>query len=306
MRQTVLGVYDSYGSACSAQKALGDAGVAQADIAIYSMSMETPVEKGPRVYAAGASDTEQRTPVFDQLERLFARLFTPGAYPPETEDYREFIRRGGTVVSADVSEMQVNLARDVMRSAGAADIEERSRAWHQASSGIAPSRSTARAAGNFHQTSPEAPAETRHAAYSSAVPTVVSGMKQVSTRTATEPERTSSTANAPQTAANAPQTSARGLVGDPVMGTPLDDGSDETEVRKDYDANYADTGMSYEEYCAAYEHGATLSQDERYRGHDWQGIEPSAREDWESRYPESGWERFKAAVRHGWERMKRV
>ncbi|WP_069266373.1 hypothetical protein [Paraburkholderia nodosa] len=299
MRQTVLGVYDSYGSACSAQKALGDAGVAQADIAIYSMSMEAPVEKGPRVYAAGASDTEQRTPVFDQLERLFARLFTPGAYPPVTEDYREFIRRGGTVVSADVSEMQVNLARDVMRSAGAADIEERSRAWHQASSGIAPSRSTARAAGSFHQTSPEAPAETRHAAYSSAVPTVVSGMQQVSTRTATEPERTSSTANAPQT-------SARGLVGDPVMGTPLDDGSDETEVRKDYDANYADSGMSYEEYCAAYEHGATLSQDERYRGHDWQGIEPSARENWESRYPESGWERFKAAVRHGWERMKRV
>ncbi|MCP3726435.1 hypothetical protein M3I53_25455 [Paraburkholderia sp. CNPSo 3272] len=299
MRQTVLGVYDSYASACSAQKALGDAGVAQADIAIYSMSIEAPAEKGPRVYAPGASDTEQRTPVFDQLERLFARLFTHGAYPPETEDYREFIRRGGTVVSADVSEMQVNLAREVMRSAGAADIEERSRAWHNASSGSAPSMSTARAGGNFHETSPEPAIQTRQSAFSSAVPTVVSGMQQVTTHAATEPERTSS-------AGDAPQTSARGLVGDPVMGTPLDDRSYETEVRKDYDANYADSGMSYEEYCAAYEHGTTLGQDERYRGHDWQGIEPSAREDWESRYPEDGWERFKAAVRHGWERMKRV
>ncbi|TDG03201.1 hypothetical protein E1N52_35950 [Paraburkholderia guartelaensis] len=299
MRQTVLGVYDSYGSARSAQKALGEAGVAQADIAIYSMSVEAPMDKGPRVYASGASDAGQPTPVFDQLERLFARLFTHGAYPPETEDYREFIRRGGTVVSADVSEMQVNLAREVMRSAGAADIEERSSAWRNASSGMARSRSTAGVSGNLREPSPEAAAETRHAAFSSAVPTVVSGMQQVTTRAATEPERTSS-------AAKAQPTSARGLVGDPVMGTPLDDASYETEVRKDYDTNYAGSGMSYEEYCAAYEHGATLGQDERYRGHDWQGVEPSAREDWESRYPENGWERFKTAVRHGWERMRRV
>lgn len=297
MRQTVLGVYDSYGSARSAQKALGDAGVAQADIAIYSMSVEAPLEKGPRVYAPGASEAEQHTPVFDQLERLFARLFTHGAYPPETEDYREFIRRGGSVVSADVSEMQVNLAREVMRSAGAADIEERSSAWHDASS-HAPS-GHARAPGNSHETSPEAAAQTRHATYASAVPTVVSGMQQVTTRAATAPETTAS-------AARAQQTSTRGLVGDPVMGTPIDDASYETEIRQEYDANYANSGMSYEEYCAAYEHGTTLGQDERYRGHDWQGVESSAREDWESRYPENGWERFKAAVRNGWERMKGV
>ena len=299
MRQTVLGVYDSYGSARSAQKALGDAGVAQADIAIYSMSVEAPLEKGPRVYAPGASDAGQHTPVFDQLERLFARLFTHGAYPPETEDYREFIRRGGAVVSADVSEMQVNLAREVMRSAGAADIEERSSAWHNASSRTAPSGNTTRAPGNVHETSPEAAAQTRHAAYASAVPTVVSGMQQVTTRATTEPETTAS-------AARARQTSTRGLVGDPVMGTPIDDASYETDVREDYETNYANSGMSYEEYCAAYEHGTTLGRDERYRGHDWQGVEPSAREDWESRYPENGWERFKAAVRHGWERMKGV
>lgn len=289
MRQTVLGVYDSYGSARSAQKALGDAGVAQADIAIYSMSVEAPLEKGPRVYAAGAGDAGQHTPVFDQLERLFARLFTHGAYPPETEDYREFIRRGGSVVSADVSEMQVNLAREVMRSTGAADIEERSSAWHNA-----------RASDDLRDTSPEAAAQTRHAAYAPAAPTVVSGMQQVTTRASTTaPETTAS-------AARAQQTSTMGLVGDPVMGTPIDDAAYETEIRKDYDANYADSGMSYGEYCAAYEHGATLRQDERYRGHDWQGVEPSVREDWESRYPENGWERFKAAVRHGWERMKGV
>jgi hypothetical protein len=125
MRQTVIGVYDSYVDACSAQRALCEAGVAQADISLYSTSVSTPVEKGPRVYTPGSGGLRHQTPVFDQLEQLFARLFESGEYPPEAEDYREFIRRGGTIVSADVSEMQVDLARNVMRRMGAADIEER-------------------------------------------------------------------------------------------------------------------------------------------------------------------------------------
>jgi hypothetical protein len=133
MRKITLGVYDSYADACSAQRALGEAGVAQADIAIYSMSADAPIDKGPRVYAPGGGDVRHHKPVFDQLEQLFARRFKRGEYPPETEDYREFIRCGGTVVSADVAEMQIDLAREATRRAGAADIGERSSAWRNGS-----------------------------------------------------------------------------------------------------------------------------------------------------------------------------
>ncbi len=257
MRQTVLGVYDSYVDACTAQRALGDAGVAQADIAVYSMSVAA-VEKGPRVYTPGGGDVRHRKPVFDQLEQLFARLFKRGAYPPETEDYREWIRRGGALVSADVSEMQVDLARDVMCRAGAADIDERSSGWRNGSvkmgiSGYAQSR---------------------------AVPSP-DGRTGVST-----------------------QTSRPGVVGDPIKEAPLASAPSEDEFRKDYEAHYAHTGMSYDEYRRACAHGAALAQDDRYRGHDWQLIEPSAREHWESHYPDSAWARFKAAVRHGWERVR--
>jgi hypothetical protein len=133
MRQTVLGVFDSYAEARSAQRSLSEAGIAQADIAIYSMSADAPAEKGPRVYAAESGDVRHHIPVFDQLERLFARLFKSGHYPPETEDYRELIRRGGAIASADVSETQVDLARDLMRRAGAADIEERASGWRKGS-----------------------------------------------------------------------------------------------------------------------------------------------------------------------------
>jgi hypothetical protein len=133
MRQTVLGVFDSYADARSAQRTLGEAGIAQADIAIYSLSNDAPIEKGPRVYAPGSGDVRHHNPVFDQLEQLFARLFKSGQYPPETEDYRELIRSGGTIVSADVSEMQVGLARDLMRRTGATDIEERAKVWRNGS-----------------------------------------------------------------------------------------------------------------------------------------------------------------------------
>ncbi|MFX1676420.1 hypothetical protein PWR63_29900 [Paraburkholderia sp. A2WS-5] len=133
MRQTVLGVYDSYANARSAQRAL-EAGMAQADIAIYSTSVDAPREKGPRVYVQGAVDTRHHRKVFDRLEQLFARIFTKGSYPPDAEDYREFMRRGGTIVSADVSEAQVDQALEVMLRAGAADIEECATAWRPAAS----------------------------------------------------------------------------------------------------------------------------------------------------------------------------
>lgn len=395
MRQTVIGVYDSYVDACSAQRALCEAGVAQADISLYSTSVSTPVEKGPRVYTPGSGGLRHQTPVFDQLEQLFARLFESGEYPPEAEDYREFIRRGGTIVSADVSEMQVDLARNVMRRMGAADIEERVNAWrngpgkadiamdslHRGSatagepaaqlrsstsepSGAASAEATPmlREGGDATETAerrmayatgaPEAPASLRDTSSAhvvppatgdgtwndeprdTAYPATVSGMQQVTTRSAereTLPSmqqtqrqvsavpdvglaRTSSDVSAQlkgsvthpaDSATNAvhPERSrTTGLVGDPIMGTPLEDPYDD-EFRKDFDAHYADTGSSYDEYRRAYTHGATLGQDERYREQDWQRVESSAREDWESRYPESGWERFKTAVRHGWERV---
>ena len=390
MRQTVLGVFDSCADARSAQRTLGEAGVAQADIAIYSMSNDAPAESGPRVYAPGSGDLRHHNPVFDHLEQLFARLFKSGQYPPETEDYRELIRRGGAIVSADVSEMQVDLARDLMRRTGAADIEERAKEWrngpvetglaeqglHRGSSTsrdhsspyepssvlqggtiaggahvarTAPSAETTEYAANPRDASPvpaaptaftsEAPAPGRTvtqdaATYSSAGGKMVGGMQQVATRT----EGLGSTASVQngQQIAGVPdvglrrtpgdagasvkspaaysrddsksgikteETSGTGLLGDPVTGTPMDDAQYVDELREEYDAQYASTGASYDEYQRAYAHGATLGKDERYRGHDWQGVEASAREDWESRYPESGWERFKAAVRHGWDRV---
>lgn len=353
------------------------------------MSNDTTVEKGPRVYAPGGGDVRHHNPVFDQLEQLFARLFKSGQYPPETENYREVIRRGGTIISADVSEMQVDLARDLMRRAGAADIEERATLWRNESGppeqalqrGSSTTRDyfgayeppsaqqgdtiahgghvggTALPSTTEYLVSPrdasplpvtpgsptsEEPAASGKIIQSTATPSVgartgVGGTEQVATRTE-EPEGPGSTASmknrqelsgepyaghtrtpeggratvqSPAAAYSSDDStsgtttereSGIGLMGQRGTATPVDD-AHEDEFRADYDAHYADTGASYDEYQRAYAHGATLGKDERYRGHDWQQVEANARENWESRYPESGWERFKAAVRRGWDRV---
>jgi uncharacterized protein (TIGR02271 family) len=78
---------------------------------------------------------------------------------------------------------------------------------------------------------------------------------------------------------------------------------DDAEYRTHWRTNYGNAGGTYEEYEPAYRYGASLAQDERYRGRQWNDIERDARLDWETRNRGSTWERFKAAVRHGWENV---
>lgn len=384
MRQIVIGVFDSYAEAYSAQVALGGAGVPQTDIAVYSTSADAPVEKGPRVYAPGGGEVRHHKAMFDRLEQLFARLFKPGEYPLQTDDYRQFIRRGGTIVSADVSEPQVDMTLDLMRRAGAADIEERANEWRnrpvdaktpgqqddatsrdgspksetstnehdekrvhgEQGGNPAPSLHRAQeaaavrtppAASNAHTTSPghasaAADAGLHGGASASTDPNAVDKAQHVKGRTqqhgsipwgqpaSREPSAQDvGAAHAPQDenlksraahsfagntgAAKAEPPPGTGYAGDPNLGMPQDE-AHEREMRRIYDAHFASTGASYDEYRRAYTHGATLGQEERYRGSDWSKAEPGVRETWESSYPESRWDRIKAAVRHGWDRVR--
>lgn len=77
----------------------------------------------------------------------------------------------------------------------------------------------------------------------------------------------------------------------------------EPEYRRDFQTRYAAQGGTYEDYAPAYRYGHTLAGDPRYQGRDWSSVESEARRDWESRYPDSAWERFKLAIQHGWERV---
>ncbi len=78
---------------------------------------------------------------------------------------------------------------------------------------------------------------------------------------------------------------------------------DDTYFRGHWTSNFAGEGGRYEDYAPAYSYGSSMARSDLYRGQAWDSAEPNLRSDWESRYPESAWERMKSAVRHGWERI---
>jgi hypothetical protein len=85
-----------------------------------------------------------------------------------------------------------------------------------------------------------------------------------------------------------------------VIVVPFADLAD--DCRSDYQAQYAARGSTYEDFDPAYRYGHALASDTRFDGRDWDEIETEARAEWARRYPQSGWERFKSAVRYAWAR----
>lgn len=79
--------------------------------------------------------------------------------------------------------------------------------------------------------------------------------------------------------------------------------SDDAYFRGHWRSNYASEGGTYEDYAPAYTYGSTMARSDLFRGRPWNDVENHLRTDWEGRYPDSAWERVKAAVRHGWERV---
>lgn len=83
------------------------------------------------------------------------------------------------------------------------------------------------------------------------------------------------------------------------LGTSQDD----DYYRSHWTSNFAGAGASYDDYAPAYRYGAAMRGSDEYRNRSWDESESTLRSSWESRYPQSTWEKFKAAVRHGWDRI---
>ena len=78
---------------------------------------------------------------------------------------------------------------------------------------------------------------------------------------------------------------------------------DEDYYHSHWTSNFASAGGTYDDYAPAYRYGSSMRGSDSYAGRSWDDSESGLRSSWESRYPESTWEKVKAAVRHGWERI---
>jgi hypothetical protein len=95
-----------------------------------------------------------------------------------------------------------------------------------------------------------------------------------------------------------PNTHPQNQTGVPLQGAPVELTAE--DFRSHWNDNYSEDDGDFDDYSYAYLYGAGLTP--RLSGREWADIEPAVRLEWDERYPESAWERFKAAVRHGWEK----
>ncbi|SDH49440.1 MULTISPECIES: hypothetical protein [unclassified Duganella] len=77
--------------------------------------------------------------------------------------------------------------------------------------------------------------------------------------------------------------------------------ADDDYFRSHWEKTY--TGGTYQEYDPAYRYGESMKGNPGYRDKEWNDIEPDLRASWESKQPQSSWDKFKDAVKHGWERI---
>jgi len=75
------------------------------------------------------------------------------------------------------------------------------------------------------------------------------------------------------------------------------------DFRRDYETNYARSGVPYTSFEPAYEYGYSTASDPRYRGKSWSDAESELKTDYMRKNPNSTWEQIKGAVRYGWEKV---
>lgn len=77
----------------------------------------------------------------------------------------------------------------------------------------------------------------------------------------------------------------------------------DNDFRSYYTSNWANSGMTYEQYSPGLRYGYDLANNDTYRNKRWSDIEANARRDWETRNPGTAWDKVKAAVQHSWEKV---
>jgi hypothetical protein len=80
-------------------------------------------------------------------------------------------------------------------------------------------------------------------------------------------------------------------------------GDDAEYFRSHWEKTFSYTGNTYQEYDPAYRYGESMAGNPGYKDKPWEHAEPELRNDWESKHPQSSWEKFKDAVREGWDRV---
>jgi hypothetical protein len=254
------------------------------------------IAAGPLVAALGAAgaSTVVGAGIGAATGGVLGALVGAGVPEEDAHIYAEGIRRGGTLVTVTAEDSMASRAADILNSAGAVDVKRRGAEWR-----------TSGWSGFDEKAEPYTGATSIDDEWreSSKIGTVGGGTAGALTGAAA-----GSVAGPVGTivggVAGAAAGAGIGAAGD-VAGEKAEDyfRRHDADYRAHYGTYGASSGYTYDEYQPAYRYGYTLANDERYRGWDWDRVEPAARREWEGRNPGT-WERIKDSVRYSWMRVK--
>jgi hypothetical protein len=197
---------------------------------------------------------------------LVGALVATGVPEEQAGYYAEGVRRGSTLVTAEMPDERVDEVVHLMERYHPIDIDERVTSWRQEGwTSFDANRDTSTTTDDWNRS-----------------------------RYATNGGNTTRRGNgySTTTSANASDFAAADLAEyDPFF-------------RNHYQTHYANSGITYAQFEPAYRYGYTLAGEERYDGDDWGAIEPQARQYWNQNYPDTPWEKFKDAVHFGWQQVK--
>jgi sporulation protein YlmC with PRC-barrel domain len=95
-----------------------------------------------------------------------------------------------------------------------------------------------------------------------------------------------------------------GSSSNPIGSASYDDFSaDDDRYFRDYHrSTHGEAG--YDDHVPAYRYGTQSGRRSDWHGHEWDALEPEMRRDYDGRFGEGAWDRFKDSARHGFQRAR--
>ena len=241
-----------------------------------------------RLHDAGSDDMsaaenlrrDDSDSLLDSVKHFFTDLFGSHA---DRHIYAEAVRRGHVVLTLEeASDADIQRATDIVERYAPLDIDAHADHWRAGGWQGAPQDASAMRQGASMQSDTPSRQGTSASNVNEAP-----GSQQFASDMAPPPSSAGPNVRRYPSADNLP-------------GTNYDD---EQYYRSHWNATYVATGARFEDYDPAYRYGHSMASSDSYRGRPWDDVEADLRSTWEHTYPQSAWDKFKAAVKHGWERV---
>lgn len=133
MTQTIIGVFNTLQDAEVARTRLEAEGIARTDMNVHANDAGTTSMTDDLTTRDAVTDRRVGEPhegAMGRIEHFFKNLFGDHDRPEEIGHYQEAVRRGGALLSVDVTDdVAVERVRDALYAAGAIDIDTRVAQW---------------------------------------------------------------------------------------------------------------------------------------------------------------------------------